>query len=51
MNDEEFKKPAAYKNITATEARPILKSILLPHEIKEEKVNLLSRMLSKLKFW
>jgi hypothetical protein len=66
MNDQEFKKPSAYKNVTAMEARPILKPsayknvtamearpilkpILLQHEIKE--VNILTRMLSKLKFW
>jgi len=51
MNDQEFKKPSAYKNVTAMEARPILKPLLLPNEIKEEKVNILTRMFSKLKFW
>jgi hypothetical protein len=47
MNDNEFKKPAAYKNTTAMEARPILKAV----QPKEENVNLLTRMFGKLKFW
>lgn len=62
MNDNDYKKPAGYKNITSTEARPILQPILLPSEIKEESenalhfrseksVNLLTRLFSKLKFW
>jgi hypothetical protein len=57
MNDNDFKKPAGYKNITATEARPILQPILLPSEIEnnkienEKSVNLLTFLLSKLKFW
>lgn len=47
MNDNDYRKPAAYKNITSMEARPILVQTKKP----EEKVNILTRMFSKLKFW